>query len=63
MHTKAMLNSVFWKPFVTFPTAFAASGSKQKLNTSEASTNPTTNFGNLSHMTEADGFSLWFLPW
>lgn len=57
IHTKAILNNVFWNPFVTFHTALAVSVSKQKLNTREARINPTTNLGNLSHITPKVGFS------
>ena len=55
MQTNAMLNNVFWNPLVTLPTAFAVSGERRKLNTSDAKIIPITNLGKRSQMTPAVG--------
>ena len=59
---KAMLNRALVKPLVILPTAFALSTSSRKLNTSEATTKPTTNFGKRSQITPMVGFSSVCLP-
>jgi hypothetical protein len=62
IHTKATLNKVLLNPLEIFPRDFASSGEKNRLKTRDATINPRTNLGNLSHNNLAEGFLFSFFP-
>jgi hypothetical protein len=62
IETNATENSVSLSAFAAPPSDFAVAGSRKKLNTTEASIKPRTNFGNLSQRIEGVGFISVFVP-
>ena len=59
IQTKAMLNQMFWYPFIVSPACLTVSASRAKEKTREARIKPMTNFGKRSQMTRVVGFSAW----